>query len=238
MSNVAKISSTSIDWPADAIPAHWVESLFQKMTFAYGVKFSDQWRGVDAEGLKRHWATELGKYTPEQLKAGVEKLKNRDWPPTLPEFERMCRPSIDSLIAYYQAVAGVQARAKGEMGNWSHPAIFWAAVPMSFDLGNLTYSQIKGRWEVALAEQMDRGEWETVPQPMLALPAPGKSELSRENAAKMLNEIGTTSVLKTKKEDTSWYRKILARIEQGDKTVTMIQRNFAVEAARNHGYRA
>ena len=236
MSNVTKISSTSIDWPADAIPAHWVESLFQKMTFAYGTKFSDQWRGVDAEGLKRHWATELGKYTPDQLKSGAEKLKTRDWPPTLPEFEKMCQPTTDPMVAYYEAVNGVQARAKGEMGKWSHPAIFWAAMPMSFDLGNQAFSQIKGRWENALAEQMERGEWAEVPKPMVALPAPGRAELSREKAAKMLSDLNASGVLKPKSEHTLWYRKILADVKAG-RAVTMIQRQFAEQAAAAHGYR-
>ncbi len=237
MSNVAKILSTSTDWPADAIPEHWIESLFQKMTFTYGSKFADQWRGIDADGLKKYWAKELGKYTPDQLKAGVDKLKNRDWPPTLPEFEKMCRPLIDPMVAYYQAVNGVQARAKGEMGIWSHPAIYWAAIPMSFDLVSQTYAQIKNRWEAAYNEQMERSEWPDIPEPSLALPAPGRAQLSRENAAKMLDQLGASGVLKRSANDTLWYRKILDRIKNGDKTVTLIQRRFAEEAAAAHGYR-
>lgn len=208
------------------------------MTFAYGGKFSDQWRGVDVAGLKRHWATELGKYTPEQLKAGVARLKTRDWPPTLPEFEKLCQPTIDPMVAYYEAVHGVQARASGEMGNWSHPAIFWAAMPMSFDLGNQTFSQIKGRWENALTEQMARGEWAEIPKPMIALPAPGKSDLAREKASAMLAQLGAAGVLKIRHEDTAWYRKILQRVKNGDKTVTQYLRSEAEKGALAHGYKA
>lgn len=91
MSNVHQISSTSTDWPAEAIPESWIESLFQKMLFTYGAKFSDQWKGIDPSGLKRHWATELGKFKPEELKAGVARLKEHDWPPSLSQFEKMCK---------------------------------------------------------------------------------------------------------------------------------------------------
>ena len=227
MSNVTNIERSISDWPADAIPQHWIESLFGKMTFTYGAKFADQWKGIDAAGLKRHWATELGKFTGEELKAGVEKLKTRDWPPTLPEFEKLCKPSIDPMVAYYEAVSGVQARANGEVGKWSHVAIYWAAMPMAFDLGSQTYSQIKGRWEKALLDSMDRGEWSEIPQPMIALPAPGKAELSKENAAKMLEKLGASGVLKPKLNYTYWYHNILDRVKRGDKTLSMIQIQFA-----------
>jgi hypothetical protein len=91
MSDLSQPLSTSTDWPHGAIPEHWVESLFEKMLFTYGAKFSDQWKGIDPKGLKRHWATVLGRFSPEELKAGVAKLKDHDWPPTLSQFEKMCK---------------------------------------------------------------------------------------------------------------------------------------------------
>lgn len=239
MSNSTNLTqSTSTEWPVDAIPERWIESLFEKMLFTYGAKFSDQWKGIDPAGLKRHWATELGKFSTDELKAGVSKLKSKEWPPTLPEFEKMCKPSIDPTVAYYEAVIGIQARAKGEMGQWSSPAVFWAAMPLSFDLGTQTYSQIKARWEKALADQIDRGEWVPIPEPMVALPAPGKAELSKEKTAKMVQEIGAAAILKPKSEHTFWYRDIIARERKGDKTLNRAQVRAAHEAAEIHGYRA
>ena len=91
MNNVHQISSTLIDWPANAIPETWIESLFEKMLFTYGAKFSNQWNGIDPSGLKRHWATELGEFKSEELKAGVARLKEHDWPPSLSQFEKMCK---------------------------------------------------------------------------------------------------------------------------------------------------
>lgn len=235
MSDLSQPLSTSTSWPKYAIPRNWVESLFERMLMAYGSKFADQWRGVDPESLKRHWAEKLGTLTGEQLKTGVGKLDTLDWPPSLPQFIKLCKPSIDPTVAYYEAVAGVAARDKGEIGEWSSPAIFWAAAPMAFDLAQQTYSQIKGRWEKALQDQLDKGEWAPIPKPALQLAAPGNTKMDRQKAAKMLEEIGASGVLKKFGDHTVWYRRILRRVEEGDKTVTPIQIAFAQEAARNHG---
>lgn len=206
--------------------------MFERMLVEYGKKFVDQWAGVDSQKLIDHWAREMAGYSVTEIKRGLSKLSSEEWPPTLPMFKKLCRPAGDAISAYYQAVEGVAARARGEMGVWAHPAIYWAAVPMAFDLGSQSFSQIKGRWENALSEQMDHGEWPEIPQPMVALPAPGKSPLSREKATAMVAELG----LKLQKTNhTKWYEIILERHKRGDKTLSMVQINFAKEAAKNHG---
>lgn len=231
MTNVTNLSTSR------PVPLSWVESLFARMEGMYGSKFLDMWRGADIAVVKALWSEEMGKLSAEELKRGYSALMSRDWPPSLPEYVKMCRPGIDPLVAYYEAVQGCQERARCEVGTWSHPAIFWAAATMTHDLLNQTYSQVKPRWERAFSEQMERGEWAEIPKPMIALPAPGKAELSKNEAAKMLSQIGASGILKRSENDTGWYKKILARIKSGDKTVTLIQRTFAMEAAEAHGYR-
>ena len=189
----------------------------------------DNWIVTWAEGFE-----EAG-LRPHDLKAGIKALGTKfERPPTLAEFIRACKPSVDSMVAYYEAVAGVQARKAGEVGVWSHPAIFWAARGLSFDLGNQTYSQIKIRWESALNEQMDRGEWEPIPEPTpehLRLSAPGKGALSRENAAKMIEELGAQGILEKKDtEHRAWIGKILARHKAKDQTLPYISYKFALQA--------
>ena len=236
MSELSNTSSTSTS-PA-ALPIHWIESLFERMSFAYGSKFADQWGDVDQTGLKKHWAEKLAGLTGEQLKAGVAKLDTLDWPPSLPQFIKLCKPTIDPTVAYYEAIAGVEARKKGEMGKWSHPAIYWAAMPMSFDLSQLTYSQMKIRWERALDEQMMKGEWSEIPQPMPALPEPGKTHLTRERAAELVKEYKAENVTKTANTATDhlrWARKIKEREKKGDKTLSLIQIKFANEALQIGG---
>lgn len=215
------------------LPTSWVEKLFHKMLLDYGKKFTDQWGGADTDELIAHWSREMGGYSGQEISRGLKAMDGRDWPPTLPEFKKMCRPPIDALVAYYEALAGVQARAAGEMGEWSQPAIFWAAMPMAFDLTNQSYSQVKGRWESSLSAQLELGVWEPIPKPALALPAPGAGKLSKESAAKMLRELDAVGVTKKASDGIDhkrWAKRIMERHKNGDKTLSMIQIQFAKEA--------
>jgi hypothetical protein len=215
------------------LPRKWVDALLDKMRFAYGKKFTDQWGALEPEKMSEYWQSELAGYTGPEISRGVKEMESKDWPPTLPEFKRMCRAQLDPMTAYYEAVMGTQARAAGEMGAWSHPAVYWAAMPLSFDLGSQTYSQIRGRWEGALSDQMAKGEWEAIPRPMVALPAPGKGQLSKEAAAKMLRELEAGGITKNAKDTTDhkrWAKRILERVARGDKTLLLIQIQFAREA--------
>lgn len=229
---MSQFSSLSIS-TLPPLPESWVEKMFHKMLLDYGKKFTDQWGGAESNELIAHWAQQMGSYTGPEIARGLTAMEKRDWPPTLPEFKKMCRPDNDPMVSYYEAVAGVAARAAGEMGKWSHPAVYWAAMPLAFDLGNQTFSQIRGRWEQALSSQMERGEWDPIPRPALALPAPGKAVLSKEGAAKMLHELGAKGIAK-KASDTvehrRWAKNILERVAGGDKTLLLIQIQFAKQA--------
>jgi len=220
-------SSTS----TEALPERWVERLFERMLLDYGKKFADQWGGADTDALIAHWSRELAGYSGAELKRGLDALSTREWPPTLPEFKKLCRRPLDATAAYYEAVAGTQERANGKYGKWSHPAIYWAAMPLSFDLREQTYSQIKTRWEAALNEQLDKGEWPEIPQPMVALPAPGKTKTSREEAAQRLKDLGATMVVKDFRggDARGWAKSLLEREAAGE-ALLPIQSRFAREA--------
>jgi len=226
--NLTTASSTS----TTPLPASWVEKLLHKMLLSYGKKFTDQWGATSTDELVEHWGQELAGYQPIEIARGLKSLETRDWPPTLPEFKKLCRAPVDAMKAYYEAVAGTQARAAGEYGKWSHPAIYWAAMPLSFDLGNQTYSQIKPRWEAALNAQMEAGEWAEIPQPMVALPAPGKTQLTRAEAAQRLRQLGAATVVKdgAGRDAKRWAKSILERLARGDKTLMPIQVQFAQQA--------
>lgn len=227
MNALSIASSTS----TDALPTSWVEKLFDRMLLAYGKKFTDQWAGADPDRLIGHWAKELGGMTREELARGAAGLESRDWPPTLPEFKRMCRPPVDPLTAYYEALNGVQARERGEMGEWSHPAIYWAAIKVSsFDLRNQSFSQMRDRWERALAAELAKGEWSPVPEPVAALPAPGKSEISRDDAAKRLQELGAAKVMQPKTDHKLWAKRIAERAKKANHGLSPLQIRFANEA--------
>lgn len=202
------------------------------MSLSYGKKFTDQWNGADPEKLKTHWAQQLASMTRAELTRGYAALETRDWPPSLPEFKRMCRPPVDHLAAYYEAVNGVTARERGSKGDWSHPAIYWASVVVgAFDLLNHSYSQVKERWQKALDEQLAKGEWSEIPTPVVALPAPGKTKTDREQAQRMLAQFNASGIGKGKHGgERAWIKKVLERQKAGGSTLPGIAIRFAREA--------
>lgn len=225
MSNLAT-SSTS----TNALPESWVEKMFHKMLLEYGKKFTDQWGGADTDELIAHWARELGGYTGPEIKRGLAELDKRDWPPTLPDFKKLCRPPINELNAYHEAVAGLEARGKGEVGVWSHPAVFWAASLLKTDLMGQTYAQVKSKWEQALKGQMERTEWADIPPARIALPPPDTSPRARSHAAKMLRDLNAAGIMKTSMDGIDhrrWAKLIMRRLENKDKSLSMIQIEFA-----------
>ena len=216
--------------PNNKIPTSWVDALFVKMSNLYGNKFKLMWEGQDINQVKSVWAEELGKLTRDEIAKGANALMTQEWPPTLPQFIKLCRPAIDSVAAYYEAVNGVVAREHGNMGEWSHPAIFWASVKIgAFDLKNQSYSNVKGRWEKALDEELSKGQWKDIPQPAIALPAPSK-QATKDIADKYLAETQVIKNQDSKVDYKRWAKVIMQRYESGDKTLHNIQIVKAREA--------
>lgn len=204
--------------------------MFHKMLLEYGKKFTDQWGGADTDELIAHWAHELAGYTGPEIKRGLAGLDSREWPPTLPEFKKMCRPPVNEMTGYYEAIAGLEARGKGEFGTWTHPAIYWAANFLRVDLMSQTYAQVKDRWNAILKSQMERGEWAEIPVARVLLPVPDISPAAKAHAEKMLADLNAKGITKKPKDTTdhkAWAKKILARYANGDKDLSMIQLKFA-----------
>lgn len=214
------------------LPMPWIEKLFDRMISLYGHKFLDMWRDIDIETVKSTWAQELGKLSRDEVARGANALMAQEWPPTLPQFIKLCKPSVDAVAAYYEAVNGVVAREHGNLGEWSHPAIFWASVKIgAFDLKHQTYSQIKTRWEAALSEEMAKNAWSAIPKPMIALPAPAAA--SKEVAERYIAETQVIKNQNSQVDHKRWAKLIMQRHKEGDKTLTHIQISFAKEALAN-----
>jgi len=91
MAELTNLSSTS-DWPANAVPQDWIDSLFAKMSAMYGSKLSDMWRNSELAEVRKLWGVELAKLSRNELRAGVNAMTERfRFPPTLPEFCAACR---------------------------------------------------------------------------------------------------------------------------------------------------
>jgi hypothetical protein len=89
--SMLKQPESSDDWPANALPRHWVEVLFSKMSAVYGARFADLWRGTNPVEVQKVWAVELKKLSNTQLKAGSDNLTALVKVPNLPEFVAHCK---------------------------------------------------------------------------------------------------------------------------------------------------
>jgi len=210
----------------------WIEKLFDRMISHYGNKFLDMWRDIDLQGVKATWAHELGKLSRDEIARGANALSGQEWPPTLPQFISLCRVKINPLSAYYEAINGLAARDRGEIGEWSHPAVFWASVKVgAFDLKNQPYAAIRARWDAAFDEEMAKGQWVAIPEPMVALPAPALA--SKEVAERYIAETQVIKNQNSQVDHKQWAKLIMQRHKEGDKTLTHIQISFAKEALSN-----
>jgi hypothetical protein len=207
-------SSTSTKKPDVYIA---VGMIFRKMKFTYGQQFVDKWAFLDAGEMADYWADALKGYRLREIERGLSNLPK--FPPGTDEFLKICRPPPDTARAYKEAIEGLTARGKGERGNWSHPAIFWAASPMRHELLSLTYPQVKEQWQAALEIQMSMGEWEEIPKPPLQLEI-ARSKDSKKHCEKLLQDIGVGQMFKPKDDEKAWARKTL---ENPNATATMIR---------------
>lgn len=186
-SNVTSLASRAES--RSAVPASWIDKLFSRFSAMYGGRFADLWRVCDISEVKAIWAEELAVLSREQLAAGVSACMARDWPPTLPEFLKLCRPPIDFESAYIEAVEQMRRREFGE-DKWSSPAVYWAAVTIgTWDLRNATWGAIKGRWSRVFQEQVERGAWPEIPKKAEQLPAPGETAIDPEEAKRRIDAI-------------------------------------------------
>lgn len=207
-----------------------IDHLFNRLDGAYPGK----WRSMfpSPESI-RNWSEswvetfEENGIDFEMVKVGLKVVRSKyEWPPSVTEFVKACKPSIDPLKAYYEAVEGMRRRDAGEMGIWSSPAVFWAAVEVSaFDLKSMTYSAIRGRWEKSLDFQVSRNEWESIPVPMIAIPYEPK-KLTKEEATQRLKELNAAGAFAEKGDAKDWARRIMAK----PKNYPATSKKFAEEA--------
>lgn len=202
-----------------------IETVYDAMLMTYGKLFIDQWGYVPPHELKAYWATQLSGLSATDIARGLAALPGRSWPPSLPEFMLMCRPPIEPLAAYYEALRGVRARKCGEIGDWSHPAIYWAAVPMAYEIESQTWAQIKPAWEASLTRQLARGAWEPIPPAVLAIAFHGQQRersAAAEHALHALKAKGGFQVTRQKRDPLAWAHDIIARAERGGDQYTTL----------------
>lgn len=190
------------------------------MKFAYGVKFLDQWSGIPLSDVMRHWAKKLKPLSRDELTIGWTSLETLAWPPTLPEFIKLCRPVVDPVVAFHEALEQGGRRERGEQDEWSSPAVYWAWRKIgAYDFTHLAYVALKARWEAALAAEMAKADPAPIPAQMVALAAPGKTALSSDKAQQLLADFKTKGMGRSAMvgdDGRNWARKILERKARGE----------------------
>lgn len=74
------------------LPDSWVDRIFQKLTLIYGRDFTDRWKGLDQEEVKKDWAIELAGFQSrgEAIAHALQHLP-MGRPPTVLEFRELAR---------------------------------------------------------------------------------------------------------------------------------------------------
>jgi hypothetical protein len=204
-----------------AYPKKWRESFPSKQSV-------DNWRESWVEAFEEEGVL------PADVSVGLKECRRRfAWPPSCAEFIQACKPFMDPTAAYHEAIDGLQERGRGEMGTWSHPAIFWATTGLSRDLMEQTHAMVKDRWASALKRQLARGTWEPVPPPRLQLPPPERGAMAKESAEQFMRDVGAAGIGKPPVDGVDqkrWARRILERAANGDQSVTLAVLHNAQEA--------
>ncbi|KAK50415.1 hypothetical protein L576_1725 [Bordetella bronchiseptica OSU054] len=79
---------------------------------------------------------------------------------------------------------------------------------------NCGYSVMRSRWERAFRDELARGQWGPVPMPAPALPAPGATRATPEEAAEAMAKMGAGGVLAQGGRDPRrGWRRVLAEMK-------------------------
>lgn len=167
-----------------------VEALFAKFSAMYGTRFAQMWKGTDLSVVKTTWADALSGLTVREVRTGLDACKIRPWPPTLPEFLSLCRPTPDFEKTFAEAQEQVSKRMSGE-DVWSSKAVYWTAVEFGFfDLRSTTWDMAKGKWSRIFAKNLSRENGlPDIPDYRQALPAPGTALTDNDTARAKLADI-------------------------------------------------
>jgi hypothetical protein len=154
----------------------------------YGNRYEAMWQNLKAPDVRAEWARALadGRYTVPEVTRGVDACKTLDWPPSLPEFLKLCRPPLKYEDAHLEAVEQMRLRESGR-DTWTSPAIFWAACVLGSDVRQ-QYRFIEARWRRALdhcRRDYAAGLLTDVPPVPKALPPPPPSVMPAETRAWM-----------------------------------------------------
>ncbi len=169
-----------------------IDRFFERLLGFYGNKFLDAYSSMPVDKVKSIWLEEMlaMRLTEEEIAAGVQGCRTLAWPPTLPEFLKLCRPPVDAAAAWYRAQFQAKARDRGEVG-FDDPILYEAFRSMSVEIrGGDTHHKHIERWKALLEHAAEQSRIHGLPlpdAPPKALPEPPPT--SKEEAQKHIAAI-------------------------------------------------
>lgn len=113
------------------------------------------------------WAEHLAGFMTGEIKRGLREVASRRFPPTLGEFAVWCRPCLEPEAAWVEAEHCMKQRDRGEVGDWTHPAVWRASQEMGYELRSGDFKRYRVSWAACMKRELAKG-WGAMP------PAPDK----------------------------------------------------------------
>ena len=155
----------------------------------YGNLWANSYGAFPRSRVMQTWSEDLSDLSKDELGRGMKACRDKPFPPTLPEFRKMCRPPIDPEAAYHEAIEQFRRRKDGN-DNWSHPAIFWTAIEIGeFDLRNSNWQTMQSRWTSKLKSTLEKRDLPEIPPRREALPEPGQTTPDRERVTRHIDAL-------------------------------------------------
>lgn len=158
--------------PIEPAAPDWIDRIFERLGAQFGNKLAMLYPSEEESvqlAVQAEWAEALAGFTGDEIRRGLRACQARPFAPTVGEFALLCRPALDPEFAWIEANAGLLARRRGEVGQWSHPAVFRASQAMVFEILHHPFKQHRKNWSFRLAREFDQGVGEGVPPVPLAI---------------------------------------------------------------------
>lgn len=176
------------------LPDEAVSTVLTRLRAMHGDAFDRRWSGVAIADLRDTWAAGLAGISGQELATGLRAAAAHRWVPTLPEFAAMCQPWREPQAGFELAQQLMRQRIAGKPADWPVVWLWSAARRMGGDMLALPWGKAAGRWESAVSaarRDADAGRLpaivpEFVPGNTLALPRPGQTRITQEEAVRTL----------------------------------------------------
>lgn len=201
------------------MPDVWISRIFDRMEDRYGDLWASRYGAFPRARVMRSWAEDLSDMTPAEIIDGMTACRDLKFPPTLPEFRMLCRPDrADDLFSRAVRVVSLPVDQRDYGGDsvlyWSIQRFGEHDIKVSTTAGGPRWRQVVS----ATADEWRRGLLPVIPERREALPAPGHTSVTREEAEKRVKSLGLAL---SPIGDRAWAQKILDRAAKGEMTVLL-----------------